>query len=93
MKQISFSTTLGALLLSLGLCTSAQAQRIIRIVVPFGPGAVQDTVARTFNNEMGQQLNATVVIENRAGAGGTIGVRAAAQATRARRQGWLGPGE
>ena len=48
-------------------------QRVIRIVVPFGPGAVQDTIARTFNNELGQQLNASVIVENRPGAGGTIG--------------------
>ena len=43
------------------------------MIVPFGPGAVQDTVARTFNNELGQILDATVIIENKAGAGSTIG--------------------
>ena len=60
--------------MALGLATgSALAQRVIRIVVPFGPGAVQDTIARTFNNELGQALGATVIIENRAGAGGSIG--------------------
>jgi tripartite-type tricarboxylate transporter receptor subunit TctC len=47
--------------------------------VPFGPGAVQDTVARTFNNELGQLLNAAVVVENRAGAGGTIGTAVVAK--------------
>jgi tripartite-type tricarboxylate transporter receptor subunit TctC len=47
--------------------------RLIHMVVPFGPGAVQDTVARTFSNELGQILGANVVIENRAGAGGTLG--------------------
>jgi tripartite-type tricarboxylate transporter receptor subunit TctC len=51
----------------------ASAQRVIRIVVPFGPGAVQDTVARTFNAELGQALGASVVVENRPGAGGTVG--------------------
>ena len=51
----------------------ALAQRVIRIVVPFGPGAVQDTVARTFNQELGQLLGASVVVENRPGAGGTLG--------------------
>jgi tripartite-type tricarboxylate transporter receptor subunit TctC len=53
---------------------------VIRIVVPFGPGAVQDTVARTFSNELGQLLGATVVIDNRAGAGGTIGTASVAKA-------------
>jgi tripartite-type tricarboxylate transporter receptor subunit TctC len=53
---------------------------VIRIVVPFGPGAVQDTVARTFSNELGQLLGATVVIDNRAGAGGTVGTASVAKA-------------
>lgn len=51
----------------------AFAQRVIHLVVPFGPGAVQDTVARTFNAELGQILGATVVVENKPGAGGTVG--------------------
>ena len=63
------------LALALGLLAGgpALAQRVIHIVVPFGPGAVQDTIARTFNGELGQALGATVLVENRAGAGGTIG--------------------
>ncbi|MBL8385346.1 MAG: tripartite tricarboxylate transporter substrate binding protein [Burkholderiales bacterium] len=64
----------------IGAAVPAQAQRVIRIVVPFGPGAVQDAVARTFSNEMAQVLGASVVIENRAGAGGTIGAAAVAKA-------------
>ena len=59
--------------LSLGLTAVAHAERVIRIVVPFGAGATQDTVARTFSNELGQALGATVVVENRAGAGGSVG--------------------
>jgi len=55
-------------------------QRLIRIVVPYGAGAVQDTVARTFNVELGQQLGATVIVENRPGAGGTVGTAAVAKA-------------
>lgn len=55
------------------LQSPAQAQRVVRIVVPFGPGAVADIIARTFNNELGRELGASVIIENRAGAGGSIG--------------------
>jgi len=55
------------------MSSSAMAQKVIKMIVPFGPGAVQDTVARTFNNELGQVLDATVIIENKAGAGSTIG--------------------
>ena len=79
MKRNSWAWLLSAAVLFIGLHTSAFAQRVVRIVVPFGPGAVQDTVARTFSNELGQLLGATVVIDNRAGAGGTIGTAAVAK--------------
>ena len=65
--------TLALLGLCLGLSSTAMAQRVVKLVVPYGPGAVQDTVARAFSNELGQALGATVVVENKAGAGGTIG--------------------
>jgi tripartite-type tricarboxylate transporter receptor subunit TctC len=55
-------------------------QRVIRIVVPFGTGAVQDTVARAFNNELGVALGASAIVENRAGAGGTVGAAIVAKA-------------
>jgi len=80
MKKTTVSQLFAALVLSLGLAASAQAQRVIHLVVPFGPGAVQDTVARVFNNELGQLLNASVIVENRAGAGGTIGTAQVAKA-------------
>jgi tripartite-type tricarboxylate transporter receptor subunit TctC len=48
--------------------------------VPFGTGAVQDTVARAFNSELGAALNASVIVENRAGAGGTVGAALVAKA-------------
>ncbi|HUR89044.1 MAG TPA: tripartite tricarboxylate transporter substrate binding protein [Ramlibacter sp.] len=66
--------------LALGaLAPSAFAQRVIHLVVPFGPGAVQDTIARTFNAELGQALGASVIVENKPGAGGTIGTAAVAK--------------
>ena len=80
MKRTPLGWLLSTAVLIMGLNTTAFAQRVIRIVVPFGPGAVQDTVARTFSNELGQLLGATVVIDNRAGAGGTVGTAAVAKA-------------
>ena len=69
-----------ALSLAVAAATPALAQRVIHLVVPFGPGAVQDTVARTFNSELGQLLGAAVVVENRPGAGGTVGTAQVAKA-------------
>jgi len=57
------------------LSSASMAQKVVKLIVPFGPGAVQDTVARTFNNELGQLLDASIIIENKAGAGGTIGTQ------------------
>ncbi|VTU40178.1 tripartite tricarboxylate transporter substrate-binding protein [Variovorax sp. PBL-E5] len=76
------SLALGALSgMALGMAGAVHAQqRVIRIVVPFGTGAVQDTVARAFNGELGAALNASVIVENRAGAGGTVGAALVAKA-------------
>jgi tripartite-type tricarboxylate transporter receptor subunit TctC len=74
----SLAPILAAALFALAM--PAQAQRVVRIVVPFGTGAVQDTIARAIHNELGQALGASVIVENRAGAGGSIGAGAVAKA-------------
>ena len=52
------------------LCLNAQT---VRIVVPFAAGGVQDIIARSINAEFGAKIGRTVIVENRTGAGGTIG--------------------
>ncbi len=54
---------------------SAEAWPIkpIKIIVPFSPGSVQDALARSFSNELGAALGEAVIVENKAGAGGTVG--------------------
>ncbi|MCZ2495283.1 tripartite tricarboxylate transporter substrate binding protein [Xylophilus sp. Kf1] len=49
------------------------AAKIEHIVVPFAAGGVQDILARSFSTELGLALGETVLVENRAGAGGTVG--------------------
>lgn len=53
----------------------------IRIVVPFSPGGGTDTVARIISQKMGESWGQSMVIENRTGAGGTIGTALVAKAT------------
>ncbi len=52
----------------------------IRLIVPFPPGAGTDTVARLVAQKMGEGLKATIVVENRTGAGGAIGAAEVAKA-------------
>ena len=61
------------------LLAAAQAN-IVRIVVPFAPGGVQDILARTMAPDLGTVLGRNVIVENRAGAGGTIGTGSVAKA-------------
>jgi tripartite-type tricarboxylate transporter receptor subunit TctC len=63
---------LPALVLALA-AKAAVAQAVTRIIVPFAAGGVQDILARAISSELGTAIGGTVIVENRAGAGGTIG--------------------
>lgn len=80
-----FMGTLALSLLATSLVTQAgetdfPGSRPIRIVVPTGPGGSTDVLAREFAQHLGTALNATVIVENRGGAGGIIGAQAVASA-------------
>ncbi len=61
------------LALAAGGALAQSNTKIARIVVPFAPGGVQDLLARAMSTELGLALGQTVIIENRPGAGGTVG--------------------
>jgi tripartite-type tricarboxylate transporter receptor subunit TctC len=73
---------LGCATLAFALTASAQdyPSRTITVIVPFSAGGPTDTVARLISQSMGKTLGGTVIVENVAGAGGTIGVEKAARA-------------
>jgi tripartite-type tricarboxylate transporter receptor subunit TctC len=60
--------------------TSQYPAKPIRIIVPFTPGAGTDTVARVVAHRLGEAMKASIVVENRTGAGGAIGAAEAAAA-------------
>jgi tripartite-type tricarboxylate transporter receptor subunit TctC len=56
-------------------------QKPIQIIVPFAPGASADGIARIVAADLGPRLNRDIVVENRPGAGGSLGLVAVAKAT------------
>ena len=66
-------------------CAGAAAQawpaKPPRVVVPFPPGGSTDIVARIVAQKLGERLGQSMVIENRGGAGGTLGAAQVAKAT------------
>ncbi|MDJ0387957.1 tripartite tricarboxylate transporter substrate binding protein [Roseomonas sp. E05] len=80
-------TLLGGALAALAtplLATGARAQqawpdRPIRLIVPFGAGTSTDLVARLMTPRMSELLGQSIVVENRAGAGGVVGSDAVAK--------------
>jgi tripartite-type tricarboxylate transporter receptor subunit TctC len=74
--------TVPVFLLLVALAGAAQAQwpaKPIRFIVGFPPGGSADLVARAIATPMSERLGQTVVVENRPGAGGNIGVDAVAK--------------
>ena len=74
---------LAAALLAAGLTLPASAQfpdRPIKIVVPFGPGGFTDVAARILQKELGPAIGQSIIIENKPGAGSTIGTAEVANA-------------
>ena len=55
-------------------------QRPVRVIVPFGPGGGADIIGRIVAQSLQEKLGQPVVIENRPGAGGTLGNEAVARA-------------
>ncbi len=59
---------------------AAWPEKSVKLVVPYAAGGAADALARVVATELGTRLRQQVIVENKAGAGGTIGAQAVAQA-------------
>lgn len=81
MKRVAAALAFGLLALTTpAIAQDAYPSRPITLIVPFAPGGSTDAIGRIVAEGLRQALGQTVVVENRAGAGGSIGTAAIAQA-------------
>jgi tripartite-type tricarboxylate transporter receptor subunit TctC len=85
MKSMIRSFSLGMCLVAAAPVAWSQAaanypNRPIKLIVPFGPGGFTDVVARVLGQRLGQAMGTSFVIENKPGAGSTIGTAEVAKA-------------
>ena len=59
---------------------AAWPEKPVKLIVPFAPGGSADTLGRLVAQKLAEQMKASFVVENRAGAGGTLGSELAAKA-------------
>ena len=73
-----------AVIAAVAIATVAQAQdypaRPVRVIVPFSPGGAVDGPMRIVANELSKRMNQQVIVENKPGAGATLGTEIVAKA-------------
>ncbi len=79
-KLTAFAAALGALFYVSGASAQDYPTKAITLVAPFPPGALTDILARTLQPKMEEKLGQSILIDNRAGAGGTAGTALVARA-------------
>ncbi len=79
-RRTLLSATLAAPFVATASAQEPWPTRTIRFVVPFPPGGSTDVLSRVIAERLGAELGQTVIIENRAGAAGNVGVDAVAKA-------------
>jgi tripartite-type tricarboxylate transporter receptor subunit TctC len=80
-RAFAVGAALAPLAIDSVLGQSAWPERLIRIIVPFAPGAFTDISARLLATELAEQLGQSIIVENRGGAGGVMGTTAVVRST------------
>ena len=72
-RRQALALTAATLMPGLSFAQAGYPSRPIRVIVPFAPGSTTDLIARAIADKMAASLGQQLVVENRAGASGTIG--------------------
>jgi tripartite-type tricarboxylate transporter receptor subunit TctC len=80
MKRIAVLVGLVSLGISVSALGQAYPSKVVRIVVPFPPGGTVDAVARVVGQSLSEKLGQQFIVENKAGANGTLGADSVAKA-------------
>src|SRR5258706_14593071 len=80
MKTLRLLSSIAFLAVATGALAQAWAARSVAFSVAFSPGGGTDITARTVAARLGRQWGQSVIVENRAGAGGILGADAVAKA-------------
>jgi tripartite-type tricarboxylate transporter receptor subunit TctC len=74
------SGCVGAVMLCIASAVQAQGDRPLRLIVPFPAGSQSDVIARVIGNRLAEQTGRQVVVDNRVGASGALGMELAKNA-------------
>jgi tripartite-type tricarboxylate transporter receptor subunit TctC len=85
-------TCIGFMIFACGMAWGQQyPAKPVRVIIVFAPGGATDIVGRIAFQKVGEQLNQQFVIDNRAGAAGTIGAAIVAKSPRTATHSWCIP--
>ena len=82
-RRTIVTAVLGAISLATAGAALAQAypSKPVRLIVPFAPGGTTDIIARVLSAQIGTSLGQTMIVENKAGGGGSVGATEIVRAT------------
>jgi tripartite-type tricarboxylate transporter receptor subunit TctC len=80
MRKLATAVLLAAALISSAAPAQDYPSRIVKFIVPFGPGGPADVAARLIGKDLQESLKQSFIVENRTGAGAVIGTAEAAKA-------------